>query len=68
MRRLDDSAGGIGGYPFAPGAAGNVTVEDLVRLARKSGLHTGIDMNGLRIALKNTEYWLTKPLGGRTIT
>ena len=68
VRRLDASAGGIGGCPFAPGAAGNVTTEDLVLLARKSGLHTGIDMDGLRIALEHAESWLAKPLGGRTMT
>jgi hydroxymethylglutaryl-CoA lyase len=67
VRRLDASAGGIGGCPFAPGAAGNVATEDLVLLARKSGLHTGIDMDGLRVALEYAESWLGRPLGGRTM-
>lgn len=67
VRRLDASAGGIGGCPFAPGAAGNVATEDLVLLARKSGLYTGIDMDGLRVALEYAESWLGKPLGGRTM-
>ncbi|MEO8859249.1 MAG: hydroxymethylglutaryl-CoA lyase, partial [Burkholderiaceae bacterium] len=37
VRRFDASAGGIGGCPFAPGAAGNVATEDLVLMAEQSG-------------------------------
>lgn len=67
IRRFDASAGGIGGCPFAPGAAGNVATEDLVLLARQSGLHTGIDMDGLRAAVEFAEVQLKKPLGGRSM-
>lgn len=67
IRRLDASAGGIGGCPFAPGAAGNVATEDLVLLAQQSGLHTGIDMDGLRAAVEFAEVQLKKPLGGRSM-
>ena len=30
MARLDASLGGIGGCPFAPGATGNIVMDDLV--------------------------------------
>lgn len=67
VRRLDASAGGIGGCPFAPGAAGNLATEDLVLLARQSGLHTGIDIDGLRLAVEFAESQLQRPLGGRSM-
>ncbi|WP_295581338.1 hydroxymethylglutaryl-CoA lyase [uncultured Oscillibacter sp.] len=35
--------GGLGGCPFAPGASGNTSTEDLVYLLEKSGVRTGID-------------------------
>ncbi|GAC66219.1 hydroxymethylglutaryl-CoA lyase [Gordonia soli] len=43
--RLDASAGGLGGCPFAPGASGNIATEDLVYLLRDSGVETGIDLS-----------------------
>ncbi len=67
VRRFDASAGGIGGCPFAPGAAGNLATEDLVQLARQSGLHTGIDFDGLRLAVEFAESQLQRPLGGRSM-
>lgn len=44
LTRLDASAGGLGGCPFAPGASGNIATEDLVYLLRDSGIDTGIDL------------------------
>ncbi len=44
VRRFDSSLGGIGGCPFAPGAAGNVGTDDLVNLLHREGLATGIDV------------------------
>ncbi|MCZ7667750.1 MAG: hypothetical protein M5U34_11310 [Chloroflexi bacterium] len=43
VRIFDSSVGGLGGCPFAPGAAGNLATEDLVFLAYKLGLGTGVD-------------------------
>jgi hydroxymethylglutaryl-CoA lyase len=40
---FDSSAGGLGGCPFAPGAAGNVATEDLVFMFENSGVKTGVD-------------------------
>ncbi|MCC7123155.1 MAG: hydroxymethylglutaryl-CoA lyase [Gammaproteobacteria bacterium] len=67
VRRFDASVGGVGGCPFAPGAAGNLATEDLVLLARQSGLETGIDMDGLRDAVEFAEAQLQRPLGGRSM-
>ncbi len=67
VRRLDGSAGGIGGCPFAPGAAGNVATEDLLVLAEQSGFRTGIDPAGLIAAIDHAQAFLGTPLGGRAL-
>lgn len=46
-RVFDASLGGLGGCPFAPGATGNVVMEDLVYLLETSGHATGIDLEAL---------------------
>jgi len=45
VTRLDASAGGLGGCPFAPGATGNIATEDLVYLLRDSGVHVDVDLD-----------------------
>jgi len=39
---VDASLGGLGGCPFAPGAAGNVATEDVIYMLEKSGIRTGV--------------------------
>lgn len=46
VRVLDGSLGGIGGCPFAPGAAGNVPTEDLLYMFNRMGFDTGVDLDG----------------------
>ena len=46
-RIFDGSLGGLGGCPFAPGATGNIVIEDLVFLCQTSGFDTGIDLEKL---------------------
>lgn len=41
---FDSSAGGLGGCPFAPGAAGNLATEDLVYLLDRMGIETGVNL------------------------
>jgi hydroxymethylglutaryl-CoA lyase len=67
VRRFDASLGGIGGCPFAPGAAGNVATEDLVLLADRCGFTTGITRDGLLDAIGYAQAQLQVPLGGRAI-
>lgn len=43
IANMDSSAGGLGGCPYAPGAAGNVATEDLVWLLSGLGIEHGID-------------------------
>ena len=47
VARFDTSVGGLGGSPFAAGAAGNVATEDLVHLLDDLGVVTGIDLEQL---------------------
>ena len=49
-RRFDASLAGLGGCPFAPGATGNIVLEDLVFMLESEGLRTGIDLEKLRPA------------------
>jgi hydroxymethylglutaryl-CoA lyase len=44
ITRLDASIGGLGGCPFAPGASGNIALEDLVYLLRDSGIGVDVDL------------------------
>ncbi|HEX2193833.1 MAG TPA: hydroxymethylglutaryl-CoA lyase [Candidatus Limnocylindria bacterium] len=44
---FDAAAGGTGGSPFAPGAAGNLATEDLVYLLDRQGLRHGVDLDGV---------------------
>lgn len=67
VRRFDASVGGIGGCPFAPGAAGNLATEDLVLLAERSGFATGLSLDGLLVAVDFAQEQLQRPLGGRSI-
>ena len=52
---VDASIGGLGGCPFAPGAAGNVASEDVVYMLERAGISTGMDLEML-IA---TSGWLS---------
>lgn len=45
MRCFDSSVGGIGGCPFAPGAAGNLGTEDLLYLLDSLEVRSGMDVN-----------------------
>ena len=44
VRVFDSSAGGLGGCPYAPGAAGNLATEDLLYLLHGMGFETGVDL------------------------
>ena len=41
---VDASLGGLGGCPFAPGAAGNVATEDVIYMLEQSGVRTGVTL------------------------
>ena len=45
--RVDGSVGGLGGCPFAPGASGNLALEDLAHALDAMGVETGVEVTGL---------------------
>ncbi|MCI0579025.1 MAG: hydroxymethylglutaryl-CoA lyase [Chloroflexi bacterium] len=65
VRIHDSSVAGLGGCPFAPGAAGNLATEDLVFLAFKLGLGTGVDFVALWDVVAEVEKMVGRPVGGR---
>jgi hydroxymethylglutaryl-CoA lyase len=44
---FDASAGGLGGCPYAPGAAGNLATDDLIYMLDGLGLDTGVSLAAL---------------------
>jgi hydroxymethylglutaryl-CoA lyase len=62
---FDASIGGLGGCPYAPGAAGNVATEDLVYMLHRMGVETGIDLATLVDASRWIEGVVGRPLPGR---
>lgn len=44
IRVFDGSTAGVGGCPYAPGAAGNAASEDLVNMFESMGIPTGVDL------------------------
>lgn len=56
---LDASIAGIGGCPFAPNATGNVATEDLQYMLQRSGVETGLKLDGLI----DTAKWLSGRMG-----
>ena len=59
VRRFDASLGGLGGCPYAPGAAGNVATEDVVYLFDGMQVSTGIDLG----ALISVNKWMSAAMG-----
>ncbi|HET6787895.1 MAG TPA: hydroxymethylglutaryl-CoA lyase, partial [Aquabacterium sp.] len=59
---FDSSAGGLGGCPFAPGAAGNLATEDLLYLLNGLGIETGVDLAAVVAASAGIARHLDHPL------
>lgn len=59
FKTFDTSLGGLGGCPYAPGAAGNVATEDVVYMLKQMGCQTGIDLQ----KLVNTTLWMNRQVG-----
>jgi hydroxymethylglutaryl-CoA lyase len=62
IRRFDAALGGIGGCPFAPGAAGNIATEDIVFMLGLMGVETGIDVEKLAVAAEHLRTVMQVPL------
>ncbi|MFZ1489597.1 MAG: hydroxymethylglutaryl-CoA lyase [Ilumatobacteraceae bacterium] len=61
--RIDASVGALGGCPFAPGASGNVALEDLAHALAADGVETGVDVAGLVVAAEVACRAVGRPVG-----
>jgi isopropylmalate/homocitrate/citramalate synthase len=52
---FDASAGGLGGCPYAPGAAGNLATEDLIYMLDGLGVETGVNLDAVVAASRFIE-------------
>lgn len=62
---FDSSIGGLGGCPYAPGAAGNLATEDLVFMLHGMGIQTGIDLDRLVDAGALAQELIGRRLSGK---
>ena len=62
-KTIDASVGGLGGCPFAPGAAGNVSSEDVAYMFDRAGQPLGLDPS----QLTDTAKWIRGLLGKAAI-
>jgi hydroxymethylglutaryl-CoA lyase len=65
IRDFDSSVAGIGGCPYAPGAAGNLATEDLVYMLHGLGIKTGVDLDLLIEAGRVAETVIGHHLPGK---
>jgi isopropylmalate/homocitrate/citramalate synthase len=64
---FDSSAGGLGGCPYAPGAAGNLATEDLVYMLDGLGIETGVSLTAVLEASRLLENAIGHPLPSRYV-
>jgi hydroxymethylglutaryl-CoA lyase len=64
---FDASVAGIGGCPFAPEAAGNISTEDTVHMLHEMGLETGIDLEKLIAVAQLAQAMLGRELPGQVM-
>jgi hydroxymethylglutaryl-CoA lyase len=64
---FDSAAGGLGGCPYAPGAAGNLATDDLVYMLDGLGIATGVSLAGVMEASRSIESAIGHPLPSRYV-
>jgi len=65
---FDSSAGGLGGCPFAPGAAGNLATEDLLFMLNGLGIETGVSIDAVAAASRQIGTQLDHKLPSRYLS
>lgn len=65
IQTLDASIGGLGGCPYAPGAAGNLATEDLVFMLQGMGIDSGVDLERLVAAGELAQELIGRKLAGK---
>ena len=59
---FETSVGGLGGCPFAPGAAGNTATEDMVNMLNDMGIETGVNLDKLLKTVRMVGEMVDAPL------
>ena len=67
ISNFDASIGGLGGCPFAAGATGNISTEDLVYMLHEIGLESGIDLPALISVALRVEAEFGRVLPGQVM-
>ena len=67
IRTFDASAGGLGGCPYAPGAAGNLATEDLLYLLQGLGYETKVDLQAVADCAHRLAQQAELQLPGRVV-
>lgn len=67
ITRFDSAVGGLGGCPYAPGAAGNVATNDVLYLLHGLGVKTGINEKKLQEAARFMQNKLGKALPSKSL-
>lgn len=65
ISHFDTSIAGLGGCPYAPGAAGNLATEDLVYMLEGMQIETGVHLPSLIEAGRVAEHVVGRPLPGK---
>ncbi|MEO8431087.1 MAG: hydroxymethylglutaryl-CoA lyase [Acidobacteriota bacterium] len=68
VETYDSSAGGLGGCPYAPGAAGNLATEDLLYMLDGLGIETGVSLPGVVAASRALSVALGRTPPGRYLS
>ena len=64
---VQTAVGGLGGCPFAPGATGNTSSEDLIYMLNKCGYDTGVDFDQLLAVAKFAKSQINGNYSGHQI-
>jgi hydroxymethylglutaryl-CoA lyase len=62
ITEFDSSVGGLGGCPFAPGATGNVSTEDLVHMLNLMSVRSGVDLDAVLAVVQRVREIVGHPL------
>jgi hydroxymethylglutaryl-CoA lyase len=62
VTEFDSALGGLGGCPFAPGASGNVSTEDLVHMLDLMGIRSGVDLDAVLAVSREVKKVAGHPL------
>ncbi len=65
VKRFETAAGGLGGCPFAPGAAGNTSTEDMLNMLHRMGIATGINIDKYLEAVATVREHVNPGIPGR---